>query len=105
MADLEKVEALFFALVRGSPGAEGVLLNQDLAIRSAPILRDFHADLLGALALCLLDLVQESGDGLRLIKLYHDLLGRVGARTAPARCSGAGASVQQVFDRVGLILR
>jgi hypothetical protein len=37
VADLVEVESLFFALVGGSPGAEVVLLNQDLAIRSASI--------------------------------------------------------------------
>ena len=59
MASLEEVKALLFALLRGSPWAEGVLLNQDLAVRSTSILRDFHAYFLGALSNCLLDLVRE----------------------------------------------
>jgi hypothetical protein len=104
MANLLEVESLFFALVGGSPGAESVLLNQDLAVRSASIVRDFHAHLLGALAHCLFDLVHEPRDGLRLIELHYDLLDHVGARTDPTRGSGAGPSVQQVFDRVGRIL-
>ena len=56
---LEEVKALLFALLRGSPWAEGVLLNQDLAVRSTSILRDFHAYFLSALSNCLLDLVRE----------------------------------------------
>jgi hypothetical protein len=51
MASLEAVEPLFFVLVRSSPGAEGVLLNQDSVIHSTSVLRDFHVDLLGALSL------------------------------------------------------
>jgi hypothetical protein len=43
MSDLEEIEALFFVLVGGSPGAEVIFLNQNLAVRSAAILRDFHA--------------------------------------------------------------
>jgi uncharacterized protein with GYD domain len=35
MANLVQVQLRFFALVGGSPGAEGVLLNQDLAVRLA----------------------------------------------------------------------
>ena len=34
MGDLAEIEALFFALVGGSPGAEVVFLNQNLAVRS-----------------------------------------------------------------------
>jgi hypothetical protein len=59
MADLAEIEALFFALVRGSAGAEGVFLNQDLAIRAASVLRDLHAHFPGAFSLCLLDLVDD----------------------------------------------
>jgi hypothetical protein len=59
MADLAEIEALFFALVRGSAGAEGVFLNQDLTIRVASVFRDLHAYFLGAFALRLLDLVPE----------------------------------------------
>jgi hypothetical protein len=104
MASLVEVEPLFFALVGGPPGAEGVLLNEDLAIHSASILRDFHAHLLGALAHCLFDFVDESRDGLRMIEFHYDLLDHVGAGTDPTRGSGAGASVQQVFDWVGRML-
>jgi hypothetical protein len=104
MAHLLEIESLFFVLVGGSPGAEGVLLNQDLAVRSASILRDFHAHFLGALAHCLFDLVHELRDGPGPIKFHHDLLNHVGARADPSRGSRTGASVQQVFDRVARIL-
>src|ERR1700746_3850738 len=67
MASLEAVEAPFFALVGGSPGAEGVFLNTVLGVRSPSILRALHADFLGALSQCLLDLVREPRDRLRLI--------------------------------------
>ena len=43
----------------GSPRAEVVFLNQNLAVRSAAVLRGFHAYFLGALAPRLLDLVDE----------------------------------------------
>ena len=104
MASLDKVEALFFALVRGSPGAEGVLLNQDLVVRLTFIFRDFHADFLGALPHCLLDLVDKPRDRLRLVKFHDDMLDGVGARADPTGGSVAGASVQQMLDRVGRIL-
>src|ERR1700746_22185 len=57
MGDLAEIEALFFALIGGSPGAEVVFLNQNLAVRSATILRDFHAHLLGTFPHRLPDLV------------------------------------------------
>jgi hypothetical protein len=38
LADLAEIEALFFALVGGSPGAERIFLNQNLAIRAASVL-------------------------------------------------------------------
>jgi hypothetical protein len=104
MAQLVEIEPLFFALVGGSPGAEGVLLNQNLAVRSASIVRDFHAYLLGALAQRLFGLIHEPGNGLRLIKLHHDLLDCIGACTDPTRSSGAGPPVQQMFDWVSGIL-
>ena len=47
--DLEKVEAQLFELVSGSRRAEVVSLNQDLAVRSTSIFRDFDADFLGPL--------------------------------------------------------
>jgi hypothetical protein len=104
MASLEEVKALLFALVRGSPWAEGVLLNQDLAVRSTSILRDFHAYFLSALSNCLLDLVREPWDCLRLVEFHDDLLDHIGARTNPTRASGPGASVQQMLDRVARLL-
>jgi hypothetical protein len=74
-----------------------------LAIRSASILRDFHAHLLGTLPCCFFDLVYEPREDLGLIKLHQDLLDRIGTSTGPTRGSGAGASVKQVFDRVSWI--
>ena len=38
MGDLGEIEALFFALISGSPGAEVVFLNQNLAVRLAAVL-------------------------------------------------------------------
>jgi hypothetical protein len=35
MGDLTEIEALFFALIGGSTGAEVVFLNQNLAVRLA----------------------------------------------------------------------
>ena len=49
MSDLAEIEALFFALVGGSPGAEVVFLNQNLAVRLAAVFRDVHAHFLGTL--------------------------------------------------------
>src|SRR5580700_1136178 len=37
MANLVEIKPLFLALVGGSPGAEGVFLNQNLAIRSTSV--------------------------------------------------------------------
>jgi hypothetical protein len=51
MIDLAEIEALFFALIGGSPRAEVVFLNQNLAVRSAAVFRGFHAYFLGALGL------------------------------------------------------
>src|SRR3984893_543276 len=104
MGDLAEIEALFFALVGGSPGAEVVFLNQNLAVRSAAIFRGFHAYFLGTLAHRLLDLVDEARDRLRPVKLNDNVLGSVGASAAPARCSGVAASVQHMLDRVSRIL-
>jgi hypothetical protein len=52
LADLAEIETPFFALVDGSPGAEGIFLNQDLAIRAASVLRDLHAHFLSPFSLC-----------------------------------------------------
>ena len=60
MANLGEIKALLFALVGGSAGAEGVLLNQNLAVRSTSILRHLYADFLGTLSHRLFDLVQET---------------------------------------------
>src|SRR3984893_10896017 len=104
MGDLAEIEALFFALIGGSPGAEVVFLNQNLAVRLAAVFRGFHAYFLGTLAHRLLDLVDEARDRLRPVKLNDNVLGSVGASAAPARCSGVAASVQHMLDRVSRIL-
>src|SRR5205807_6310305 len=104
MGDLAEIEALFFALIGGSPGAEVVFLNQNLAVRLAAVFRGFHAYFLGTLARRLLDLVDKARDRLRPVKLNDNVLGSVGASAAPARRSGAAASVQHVLDRVSRIL-
>ena len=93
MGDLAEIEALFFALVGGSPGAEVVFLNQNLAVRSAAVLRDFHAHFLGALPHRLLDLIDEARDRLRPVKLNDDVFGGVGASADPAGGSRTAASV------------
>src|ERR1700730_2867272 len=104
MSDLAEIEVLFFALIGGSPGSEVVFLNQNLAVRSAAILRDFHAYFLGTLPHCLLDLVHEARDRLRPVKFHDGVLNGVGTRTDPACGSGAAASVQHMVDRVSGIL-
>src|SRR5258707_1895164 len=104
MGDLAEIEALFFALIGGSPGAGIGFLNQNLAVRLAAVFRGFHAYFLGTLARRLLDLVDEARDRLRPVKLNDNVLGSVGASAAPARRSGAAASVQHVIDRVSRIL-
>src|SRR5437868_5182949 len=81
MSDLAEIEALFFVLVGGSPGAEVVFLNQNLAVRSAVVLRDFHAYFLVTLPRRLLDLIYEARDRLRPVKFHDDVLDGVGART------------------------
>jgi hypothetical protein len=105
MGDLAEIEALFFVLVGGSPGAEVVFLNQDLAVRSATVPQDFHAYFLGTHLHRLLDLIHEPGDRLRPVKFDDYVLGGVGARTDLARGSGAAAFVQHMLDRVSRILR
>src|ERR1700720_337513 len=104
MGDLAEIEALFFALIGGSPGAEVVFLNQNLAVRSAAVFRGFHAYFLGALAPRLLDLVDEARDRLRPVKLNDNVLDSVGASAHPARGSRAGLSVQHVLARGSRIL-
>jgi hypothetical protein len=43
MGNPVEIKALFFTLIRGSPGAEIVFLNQNLAIRPTSVLRDFNS--------------------------------------------------------------
>jgi hypothetical protein len=88
MSDLAEIEALFFALVGGSPGAEVVFLNQNLAVRLAAVFRDVQAHFLGTLPQRLLDLIEKARDRLRPVKFHDDVLNGVGTRTDPARGSG-----------------
>ena len=104
MAYLAEVKALLLALVGRSPGAEGVFLNQNLAVRATCVLRDFYAYFLGTLSRRLFDLIHEPRDRLRLVKFHHDVLGGVGTRTDPERGFRARASVQQMLDWVSWIL-
>ena len=60
--DLEKVEAQFFALMGGSPGAEVVFLNEELAIRLTSIFGDLDADFLSPLSHGLLNFVDQTRD-------------------------------------------
>ena len=101
---LEKIEAQFFALVSGSPGAEIVFLNQNLAVRSTSIFRDFDADFLGPLSHGLLDFVYQPRDRLRLVKFYYNALDCIRTRTYPTRNSGSVATVECMLDRVGWVL-
>src|SRR5258708_21927838 len=75
MGDLAEIEALFFALIGGSPGAEVVFLHQNLAVRLAAVFRDFHAHFLGTLPHRLLDLIDDARDRLRPVKLNDDVFG------------------------------
>ena len=89
-----EIKALVFALIRGSSGAEGVFLNQNLPIRSASVLRDFNAYFLGSLTHRLFDFVHESRDRLRLVKFKDDALNGVRAGAHPTGDARAGASVE-----------
>src|ERR1700756_4481762 len=94
MSDLTEIEALFFALVGGSPGAEVVFLNQNLAVRLAAVFRDVQAHFLGTLPPRLPDLIEKARDRLPPVKFNDDVFNSVGTRTDPTRGSGAVASVQ-----------
>jgi hypothetical protein len=105
MANLVKLEPLFFTLISGSRRAEIILLVQNLPIGSTSILGNFHTNFLGTLPFCFFDLVEEPGECLGTVKLHQNLLDLIGSSTAPTRCSGAGAPVKQMFDRMSRILR
>src|SRR5215469_9381285 len=102
--NLAEIKALFFALIGGAPGAEVVLLNQNLAVRPAAVLRDFHAHFLGTLPHRLLDLIEKARDRLRPVKLNDDVFGGIGASADPARGAGPAAAVQHMLDRMSRIL-
>jgi hypothetical protein len=70
MGNPVEIKALFFTLMRGSPGAEIVFLNQNLPIRPTTVCRDFNAHFLGTLTHRLFDFVQETRDPLRLLEFY-----------------------------------
>src|SRR5271168_3314565 len=104
MGNSLEIKALFFALIRGSSGAEVVFLNQDLPIGSTSVPRDFNAYFLGTLSHRLFNFVHEPRDRLRLIKFNDDMLKGVGTRAHPTGGARAGASVEQILNRVCRIL-
>jgi hypothetical protein len=99
MSNPVEIKPLFFALIGGSPGAEIVLLNQNLAISSSSVLRDFNEYLLGPLLHRLFDFVHETRDPLRLVEFQDDVLDDVRARWSnawlPAR------NVRRAYARPG----
>jgi hypothetical protein len=104
MGNPVEIKALFFALIRRSPGTEGVFLNQNLPLRSASVLRDFNAHLLGTLTHRSFDFAHESQDRLRLVKINDDMLNGIGAGAHPPGGARAGASVEQILNRLSRIL-
>jgi len=60
MGDPGETQALFFALIGGSPGTEIVFLDKDLAIRSPSIVRNLDAHLLGTFTHRFFDFVDET---------------------------------------------
>jgi hypothetical protein len=60
MGDPGETQALFFALIGGSPGTEIVLLDKYLAIRSPSIVRNLDAHLLGTFTHRFFDFVDET---------------------------------------------
>jgi hypothetical protein len=103
MGNAVEIKALFFALIGGSSRAEIVFLNQNLAVGSSSVLRDFNAHFLGTLARRLFDFVHETRDPLRSVEFQYDVLGGIGARAYPTCGSRAGLSVEQVFNQVSRI--
>lgn len=88
MGNAVEIKALFFALIGGSPGAEIVFLNQNLAVRSSSVLRDFNAHFLGTLTPRLFDFVDEPRDRLRSVEFQDDVLDGIGARSSNAWLPG-----------------
>lgn len=99
-----EIEPLVFTLKSGSQRTEIVFLNQNLAIRAASIVRDFHADLLGALSHRLFDLVDEARNRLRPIEFDENALDGVGAPAQPACPSRTRMAVEQILYRICRIL-
>jgi hypothetical protein len=99
-----EIKALLFALIRGSPGAEIVFLDKNLAIRLTTIIRGLHANLLCTLPHRLFDFVDEPRNRLRLIKFHDDVLDGVGTRTEPTRASRPRVFIKQIFNRVRPVL-
>lgn len=63
MTDLDAIKTLLFALIGGAAQAEGIILNRDLAIAAAGVVRDFAADFLGAFESAFFDLYDKSTAG------------------------------------------
>jgi hypothetical protein len=103
MGNPVELKALF-ALIRGSPGAEIVFLNQNLPIRSSSVLRDFDAHFLGTLTRRLFDLVHERRDCLRLVEFYNDMLDGVGRALVQCVAPRPECPSSRCLNRVSLIL-
>jgi hypothetical protein len=95
-----EIKALFFALIRGSAGAEIIFLNQNLAVGSSSVLRDFNAHFLGPLTRRLFETSREIVCGWSNSRTMCSM---VSARAIPTRGSRAGLSVEQMLNRVSRV--
>lgn len=99
-----EIEALVFTLKSGSQGTEIVFLNQNLAICVASIVRNFHADFLGAVSHRLFDLVDEARNRPGPIKFDENALDGVGALAQPTCASRTRMAVEQILYWICRIL-
>jgi hypothetical protein len=103
MGNPVEINVLFFALEGRSYSTEVVFLNQNLAIRPAAIVRDFHADLLCTVPHGLFDFVDDPRNRLWPVKFNENALDGVGARARPTRASRARTAIEQILNRVSLV--
>jgi len=104
MRDGWKLHPEILVLESRAMWAERVILCQHLAIGAAEIRGDFNTHLLRALLPALLRLVLKTRDPLRVIKLQHNALGRVGPSARPPRATAPAASVDEMLERVIRVL-
>jgi hypothetical protein len=97
------INSLFFPLKGSSPRTEIVFLNQNLAIRRASIVRDFHADLLGAVPHRLFDFVDEPAISSVAGQIQRECARR--CRGALVRASRARTFIEQILNGVSRVLR